>query len=187
MASRANGRTIAAWIAAGAILVLAASCARERTIDDASLRAADSDAGNWTTYGRTYSEQRFSPLRDINEQTVGRLALAWSLDLGTLRALEATPLVYDGVMYVTSAWSLVYAVDASTGRLLWTYDPHVPKDYAKYVCCDVVNRGVALYRNRVFVGALDGRLIALDTRNGRPIWEVQTTPIGAPYAITGAP
>src|SRR5437868_6182082 len=83
------------------------------------------------------------------------LGLAWSVDLGTLRGLEATPLVEDGVMYVTSAWSVVYALDGRTGRRIWTYDPRVPKDHAKFVCCDVVNRGVALYRGRVYVGALD--------------------------------
>jgi quinohemoprotein ethanol dehydrogenase len=170
-----------------ACVLAIAACTTNRDADDAALRAADADAANWITYGRTYSEQRFSPARQIDEQSVGRLGLAWSLDLGTLRGLEATPLVMDGVMYTTSAWSLVYAVDARTGRVLWTFDPHVPKDHAKFVCCDVVNRGVALYRSRVYVGTLDGRLVALDAKTGARVWEVQTTPKGSPYAITGAP
>ena len=168
-------------------VALAACATRSHEVDDAALRAADGDGTNWITYGRTYSEQRFSTLRQINDTTVNRLGLAWTFDLGTLRAVEATPLVNDGVMYITSAWSLVYAFDARTGRLLWTFDPHVPKDHAKFVCCDVVNRGVALYRHTVFVGTLDGRLIALDARTGSPRWDVHTTPKGSPYAITGAP
>ena len=102
-----------------------------------------------------------------------------------MRAYEATPLVKDGVMYTTGAWSVVYALDARTGALLWTYDPHVAKDHSKFVCCDVVNRGVALYKGRVYVGALDGRLIALDAKTGAVAWQVQTTPKDGPYAITG--
>jgi quinohemoprotein ethanol dehydrogenase len=156
-------------------------------VDDAALRAGDADAANWITYGRTYSEQRFSPLKQIDEQTVSKLGLAWSYDFGTRRGLEATSLVKDGVLYTTSAWSLVYAFDARTGVMLWMYDPHVPKDHAKFVCCDVVNRGVALYQDRVYVGALDGRLIALDAKTGKVVWETQTTPKDGPYAITGAP
>ena len=175
--------------AAAACILAIAGCARSRVapVDDAALKAADADPANWITYGHTYSEQRFSSLQQVNEQTVSRLGLAWSFDLGTLRGLEATPLVKDGVLYTTSAWSLVYAFDARTGHLLWQYDPHVPKDHAKFVCCDVVNRGVALYRGRVYVGTLDGRLTALDAKTGAVVWDVQTTPKDGPYAITGAP
>ena len=169
------------------ILVLA-GCARKATeVDDAALRAADGDSANWITYGRTYSEQRFSPLTEIDEQSVGKLGLAWSYDLETLRAVEATPLVKDGVMYMTSAWSIVYAFDAKTGKELWSYDREHPKDHAKYVCCDVVNRGVALYKGRVYVATLDGRLVALDAKTGAPVWDVQTTPKDGSYAITAAP
>ena len=176
-------------VASAAIWILAiAGCARKTSeVDDAALRAADGDSANWITYGRTYSEQRFSPLKLIDEQSVGKLGLAWSYDLETLRGVEATPLVKDGVLYMTSAWSLVYAFDAPTGKLLWNYDPKVPKDHAKYVCCDVVNRGVALYKGRVYVGTLDGRLIALDAKTGVPVWDVQTTPKDGSYAITAAP
>jgi quinohemoprotein ethanol dehydrogenase len=138
---------VAAWILA-TILLGVGGCNRSRVtvVDDAALKAADTDPANWITYGRNYSEQRFSSLKQVDEQTVSRLGLAWSFDLETLRGLEATPLVQDGVLYTTSAWSLVYAFDARTGRLLWQYDPHVPKDHSKFVCCDVVNRGAALYR-----------------------------------------
>jgi len=164
-----------------------AGCARHTDVDDAALRAADSDSANWLTYGRTYSEQRFSPLKQIDEQSVSRLGLAWSVDFPTIRAYEATPLVLDGVMYTTGPWSVVYALDARTGAQLWTYDPQVAKDHAKFVCCDVVNRGVALYKGRVYLGALDGRLIALDAKTGAVAWQEQTTPKDGPYAITGAP
>jgi quinohemoprotein ethanol dehydrogenase len=179
------------FVACFAMLILVtAGCSHRATptvVDDAALRAADGDAADWLTYGRTYSEQRFSPLNQINEQTVGKLGLAWSYDLETHRGVEATPLVKDGVMYTTSAWSIVYAFDAATGKQLWQFDPKVPKDHAKYVCCDVVNRGVALYKGRVYVGTLDGRLIALDAKTGQPAWDVQTTPRDQSYAITQAP
>jgi quinohemoprotein ethanol dehydrogenase len=175
-------------LAAVACVLAIGGCAKRATeVDDAALRAADGDSTDWLTYGRTYTEQRFSPLKEINDQTVGKLGLAWSYDLETLRGVESTPLAKDGVLYVTSAWSLVYAFDARTGNLLWKYDPQVPKDHAKYVCCDVVNRGVALYKGRVYVGTLDGRLIALDAKTGAPVWDVQTTPKDGSYAITGAP
>jgi quinohemoprotein ethanol dehydrogenase len=185
---RKSCRRLALTVAAACILAIV-GCARSRIVpvDDAALKAADADPSNWITYGRTYSEQRFSSLQQVSEQTVSRLGLAWSFDLGTLRGLEATPLVKDGVLYTPSAWSLVYAFDARTGHLLWQYDPQVPKDHAKFVCCDVVNRGVALYRGRVYVGTLDGRLIALDAKSGAMVWEAQTTPKDGPYAITGAP
>src|SRR5882672_2845723 len=153
-------------LASAAVWLMAITGCRHNSnqVDDAALRSSDSDSANWISYGRTYSEQRFSPLKQIDEQSVSRLGLAWSFDLGTRRGLEATSLVKDGVLYTTSAWSVVYAFHARTGQLLWMFDPHVAKDHAKFVCCDVVNRGVALYRGRVYVGALDGRLIALDAK-----------------------
>ena len=173
--------TVAVWV------LSITGCARRADVDDAALRDADSDSSNWITYGRTYSEQRFSPLKQVDEQSVSRLGLAWSMDFPSMRAYEATPLVKDGVMYTTGAWSLVYALDARTGAQLWSYDPEVAKDHAKFVCCDVVNRGVALYKGRVYLGALDGRLIALDAKTGAVAWQAQTTPKDGPYAITGAP
>src|SRR5579883_887165 len=176
-------------LGAAACLFVMAGCARNHVtvVDDAALKSTDSDPQNWITYGGNYSEQRFSRLQEINENNAGNLGLAWSYDLETLRGLEATPLVANGVMYTTSAWSIVYAFDARTGKLLWQYDPQVPKDHAKFVCCDVVNRGVAFYLGRVYFGTLDGRLIALDAKTGAVIWQTQTTPKDGPYAITGAP
>ena len=156
-------------------------------VDDARLLVADRDSANWLTYGRTYSEQRFSPLRQISDSTVARLGLVWSHELPTTRGLEATPIVVDGVIYTTSSWSVVYAFDASSGRELWMYDPKVDRSRARTVCCDVVNRGLALYRGKVFLGALDGRLIAINARTGQPVWDVVTADQSLPYAITGAP
>jgi quinohemoprotein ethanol dehydrogenase len=157
-------------------------------IDDARLRTAGDDAANWLMYGRTHDGHRFSPLAEINEGNVAELGLAWSIELDTTRGLEATPLVVDGVIYTTGSWSVVYAIDARTGEILWTYDPEVPRArVAFYVCCDVVNRGVALYRGKVYVGTIDGRLLALDAATGRTVWSVATTDPSKPYAITGYP
>jgi PQQ-dependent dehydrogenase (methanol/ethanol family) len=138
-------------------------------------------------YGRTYDDHRFSPLREINEQTVATLGLVWSREMGTTRGLEATPLVENGVIYTTGSWSVVYAMDASTGEVRWTYDPKVSRAGAYFICCDAVNRGVALYRGKVYVGTLDGRLVALDARSGTPVWSVTTVDTTRPYAITGYP
>ncbi|MBY0489268.1 MAG: PQQ-dependent dehydrogenase, methanol/ethanol family [Gemmatimonadaceae bacterium] len=166
---------------------LAACTTRAREVDDATLRTADADTANWLTHGRTYAEQRHSPLRQVNDTTVKSLGLAWQKDMQTLHGLEATPLVKDGVMYLTGTWSVVYALDAKTGAEKWRYDPKAPKDHDKFMCCGVVNRGVALYRGHVYVGTMDGRLVALDERTGNPVWSVQTTPVDSPYSITGAP
>ena len=157
-------------------------------IDDARINNADSEPGNWLAYGRDYEEQRFSPLTQINADTVERLGLSWFKDMGTSRALESTPIVVDGIMFFTSAWSRVYAVDAVTGKDIWSYDPKVPGEWARLACCDVVNRGVAVYRGRVYVASLDGRLIALDAASGKEVWTKDTLiDRDRPYTITGAP
>ncbi len=157
------------------------------SVDDARLRAAASEPQNWLMHGGTYREQRFSPLDEINTKTVGQLGLAWSFDTNTNRGLEATPLVIDGVMYTTGSWSVVFALDARTGKLIWSYDPQVPRSKGVNACCDVVNRGVALYKGKVYVGTIDGRLIALDAATGKPVWDVVTVDQSRPYTITGAP
>ena len=173
---------------AGAILLLfLGSGSRGAPVGDSELRGADRDQGNWLMYGRTYDDHRFSPLTQINEQTVGKLGLAWSHEFGSSRGLEATPLVQDGILYTSGNWSVVYALDAKTGKVRWTFDPKVQRDRAYFICCDVVNRGVALYHGRVYVGTLDGRLIAIDQQSGKPVWDVSTVDKARPYAITGAP
>ena len=171
-----------------AFLALASMAAESPArVDDARLRNADREASQWFTVGRTYDEQRYSPLTQINAQNVSRLGLAWYYDLDTNRGQEASPLVIDGVLYVTSAWSKVYAFDAKSGRLLWQYDPKVAGQLGIKGCCDVVNRGVAAWKGRIYVGAYDGRLIALDARTGREVWSVVTVDQSKAYTMTGAP
>ena len=166
---------------------LSVSCNRPQTPDESRLRGAAQDSANWLMYGRTYDDHRFSPLNQINEQTVAKLGLAWSRELSTTRGLEATPLVEDGVLYTTGSWSVVDALDAKTGDVRWAYDPKVPRERAYFICCDVVNRGVALYRGKVYLGTLDGRLIALEERSGTPVWSAAASDSTKPYSITSAP
>ena len=156
-------------------------------VDSARLTAADNEPGNWMTHGRTYSEQRFSPLDKVNASNVKDLGLAWSFELSTNRGVETTPIVVDGTMYVTSAWSLVYALNAKTGELLWKYDPKVAREVGHSACCDVVNRGVAVWNGRVYSATLDGRLVALDAKTGQVVWSQVTVDQSKPYTITMAP
>ncbi len=149
---------------------------------------ADSEPHNWLAHGRDYNEQRFSPLKKINKENISQLELEWSFDMDTTRGLEATPIVDNGVMFVTNAWSTVHAIDAKTGKELWFYDPNVPRIWSKKACCDVVNRGVAVWKGFVFSATLDGRLLKLDAKTGKLIWEINTiTNRELDYTITGAP
>lgn len=148
---------------------------------------AESEPGQWMSHGRTYSEQRFSPLTQVTTNNVNELGLAWHADLDTQRGQEATPLMVDGVIYISTAWSKVKAYNAVTGEPLWAYDPEVPGGWAVNACCDVVNRGVAVWQGKVYVGTIDGRLIALDAATGTELWDVNTIDTSKPYTITGAP
>jgi len=153
----------------------------------ASCNAAP-EAGEWAQHGRTADEQRFSPLEEITAANVSQLGLAWYVDLDTRRGQEATPIMVDGVLYVSTAWSKVIALDARTGEQLWQYDPEVPREWAVRGCCDVVNRGVAVEDDKVLIGTFDGRLIALDAGTGKPLWSVDTIiDRNRYYTITGAP
>ena len=157
------------------------------TVDGRRIEAADAEPQNWLTHGRDYGEQRHSPLVQFDRDNVDRLGLAWSFETGRDRGHEATPIVVDGVMFVTTAWSEVHALDAKTGQTLWHYDPEVPGEVGRWACCDVVNRGPAVWRGRVYAGVLDGRLVALDAATGSVVWEVQTTDPEQRYTVTGAP
>ena len=158
-----------------------------RPVDTARIAAADGEPQNWLSHGGTYAETRYSALASVGVGNVGQLGLAWFHDFDTSRGQEGTPLVVDGTMYVTTAWSKVYALDAATGRQLWFYDPKVPGEYGVRACCDVVNRGAAFYEGRVYVGTLDGRLVALDARTGKVAWIANTVDGVHSYTITGAP
>jgi PQQ-dependent dehydrogenase (methanol/ethanol family) len=158
-------------------------------VDAARLLAANDAAniGQWMSHGRDYSEQRFSPLTKINDGNVAQLGLAWFADFDTRRGQESTPLVIDGTLYVTTAWSKVFAFDAKSGKELWRYDPQVPGEWAVNACCDVVNRGVAAWNGKLYLGTIDARLIALDAATGKVLWDISTIEKGQPYSITGAP
>lgn len=154
-------------------------------VTDALIASAPGE--EWLSYGRDYAEQRFSPLTQVNDKTIGQLGLAWSADLDTARGQEATPLMHDGMLYTSTAWSMVKAFDAATGKLLWSYDPKVPRETLVRACCDAINRGVALYGDKVYVGTLDGRLVALDQKTGSVVWDKVVVPDQQNYTITGAP
>jgi quinohemoprotein ethanol dehydrogenase len=144
----------------------------------------------WPTTGGDHSEQRFSSLAQITPTNVATLGLSWQSDLDSTRGIEATPIMVDNTIYVTSTWSRVFAFNAATGATAWTYDPEVPRTLARLFCCDVVNRGVAVAvaNGKVYVGTLDGRLVALDAKTGAPVWTVDTVADKSkPYSITGAP
>lgn len=182
----------------GAALLLAAamlgSCGQsaERTattgvgkVDGALL--ASGNGRDWAMTGYNYQEQRFSPLTQVNAGNVGSLGLAWFADMPDARGQEATPIVIDGKLFVTGPWSKVFAFDAASGAKLWEFDPGVNKQKGAEACCDVVNRGVAAWKGRLYLGTIDGRLIALNAETGKPDWSVQTTDNTKPYTITGAP
>ena len=152
-----------------------------------STTANGPKAGEWPAYGRDHAEQRFSPLTKISTANVGQLGLAWSYDFRVGRGVEGTPLMVDGVLYATSAWSIVYALDAKTGKELWVYDPQADRIQGAKSCCDVVSRGLAYEDGRIFLAAIDGRLIALDAKTGAVQWDVQTVDKSQSYVITGAP
>jgi quinohemoprotein ethanol dehydrogenase len=151
------------------------------------IATADAEPENWLSHGRNYQETRHSPLDQINHANVAKLGLAWFHDLDTQRGQQATPLVVDGRLYTSSAWSKVQAFDAVSGELLWQYDPQVHKSNGAKACCDVVNRGVAFWNGLLYVGTIDGRLIAIDTESGTPRWDSLTVDRNKSYTITGAP
>ncbi|MEO5707939.1 MAG: PQQ-dependent dehydrogenase, methanol/ethanol family [Alteraurantiacibacter sp.] len=174
---------------AAALLLAACSQAHSEfgNVTEERLLAAEDDPDNWLSHGRTYAEQRFSPLADITTANVDQLSLAYAVEFDTNRGQEATPIVVDGTMYVSTAWDKVMAIEAATGEVLWRFDPEVDGAKGAHACCDVVNRGVAVWQGKVFIGTLDGRLIALDAATGAKLWDVVTVDQAKPYTITGAP
>jgi quinohemoprotein ethanol dehydrogenase len=144
--------------------------------------------GDWPAPAGDADGTYFSPLARINNVNATQLGFAWQYDLGTRRGQQATPVVIDGVMYTSGTWGFVYALDAATGRETWKFDPHVDGQVGRNPCCDIVNRGVAVWNKRVYVASLDGVVHALDAATGRQIWQADSIVDHAlPYASTGAP
>lgn len=162
-------------------------------VTPARVAKAATDRANWLLHGRIPDEKRYSPLSAINRETVASLGFAWQFDDYVMRGRthrgnQGTPIVVDGVMYVTGAWSVVYAIDARTGKKLWVHDPEADGSWARVACCGVANRGVAVWKGKVYVGTIDGYLVALDARTGKQVWRADTfIDRTRSYAITGAP
>ena len=178
---------------AGAAALLVAACGHQAMtsgfakVDTERILAEPARGKEWLTYGGGYDEQRFSRLASISPANVSTLGVAWSYEMPTNPGVEATPIVVDGVIYVSGAFSVVTALDAKSGKVLWEHDPKVPREQLARGCCDAVNRGVAVYDGRIFVGTYDGRLQALDAKTGAVVWSTWTVDQSKPYTITGAP
>jgi alcohol dehydrogenase (cytochrome c) len=160
---------------------------RFTTVTDAMLRDAGADAAsaaNWLTYGGSYDNQRYSRLAQVDTSNASRLALAWTYETGVPLSFETTPVVVNGVMYLTTAGSKVIALNAATGAQLWRYEPTLT---TAILCCGPNNRGVAVHADHVFVATLDDRLVALNQRDGTVAWQVQIDDPSAGYGETSAP
>src|SRR5438067_12031527 len=175
-----TGLLFATWIAAGQ---------QTRRIDDLALRNAGKTGEEWLTYGLTPGETRYSPLKQIDTSNVSRLGLAWSYDVGQGGGnQEATPLFWNGGLYGITNWSVVFAVDARTGKERWRWDPEVNQTTVRpKICCGVVNRGLAIYQGKIIAPVIDGRLEALDAETGKPLWEARVAYPQDNYTVTMAP
>jgi quinohemoprotein ethanol dehydrogenase len=178
-----------ARIAIGSLLAASLSAQAPRPIDDATLKSAGRNGADWLTYGFTPGETRYSPVNQINSGNVKRLGLAWFYDLGAGGGgQEATPLVSNGVIYGITNWSVVFAVDARTGKERWRWDPEVNENAVRpSICCGVVNRGLAIYQGLIIAPIIDGRLQALDVATGKPVWEARVAYSQDEYTLTIAP
>ena len=174
------GLLLATWIAAGQ---------QVRRVDDPALRNAGKTGEEWLTYGLTPGETRYSPLKQIDTTNVSRLGLAWSYDVGTGGGnQEATPLFWNGTLYGITNWSIVFAVDARTGKERWRWDPEVNQVTVRpKICCGIVNRGLAIYQGKIIAPVIDGRLEALDAETGKPVWEARVAYPQDNYTVTMAP
>jgi len=186
-----------AWLTGLGVVILTAwtlTGQQPKKVDDAALKDAARNPGEWITYNLGWSEQRYSTLAQINDTNISRLGLAWYYDIPSIPGgndggrQEGTPLIYNGVMYSITPWSIVYAVDAHTGKEVWHSDPEVNRAVIQSrICCGVVNRGIAMYGDKIIAPVVDGRLRALDMSTGKIAWETRVTPINMPYSITMAP
>ncbi len=176
------------WLVVGVVLLLGACGRSQEPPQPSATVAASKPEDNWPTQGGNAAKSRHSPLTDIAPENVSRLGLAWLAELGTNRVLEATPIVIDGVMYTSGVAGRVYSFNAATGQERWRFEPKIDPAIHRSVCCDMANRGVAVAQGKVFVGALDGWLYALDAASGAVVWKVDTiVDRGRGYSSTGAP
>ena len=181
--------TIVAVTLVGTLIGLAQ---QPRRVNDALLKTGSTSGEEWVANGTNWAEQRHSPLKEINATNVSRLGLAWSAEIplapGNETHQENTPLVFNGVLYGITPWSITYAIDLRTHKELWRADPAVDQGiWRSRICCGVVNRGLALYEGKVVAPVVDGRLRALDAATGKVLWEVRVSPDNQPYTITMAP
>lgn len=178
------------WVgsASGLALALGLITAAPAVADEA-LNQALQNPNNWPSYGRTQANTRFSPLKQINDQNVGQLKLAYAFQLGALRSNEATPIVIGDTLYVSSSSGprSVYALDAKTGKIRWQYQPVIAEDVDPFVCCDLDSRGVAYADGKILFGTLDAHLIALDAKTGKPVWNTVVVDYKGGMAITSPP
>ncbi|MEO6078759.1 MAG: PQQ-dependent dehydrogenase, methanol/ethanol family [Steroidobacteraceae bacterium] len=174
-------RHLVSFVAGAVLSISGAACL-------AAGSSVSKDAGEWRSHGRDASEQRFSPLTLVDARNVSQLGLAWFTDLTERGGYQSTPLVIDGRLYVTTPWSKVYAFDAKTGKLQWKFDPNVPREIAgTSLCCNISNRGVAYWNGKIIWATLDGRLVAVNAKTGKKVWDVRVTDPAMAYSITGAP
>jgi quinohemoprotein ethanol dehydrogenase len=181
-----------AFVAASTFLTSSAYAQAQKPgkVDDAALRsAAQSKGEDWLSYGFTPQETRYTPLSQINASNVSRLGLAWSVEVGPGGGgQEATPLVHNGVIFSTTQWSVVFAVDVRTGKEKWRWDPEVNQAATRSkICCGIVQRGLALYDGKIIAPSIDGRLFGLDEETGKPVWESRVSYPQDNYTITMAP
>ncbi len=165
-------------------LVIAAANLNAQVTDERLLHAAQ-EPQNWLTYSGTYSSQRYSTLDQITPANAKNLEMQWVFQADSLQKMEATPIVVDGVMYVTQAPNDVVALDARMGRAFWTYQYDVSPEAR--LCCGSVNRGLAIHGNTLFMGTVDGHLVALDATSGRVVWNIEIADPKLGYSITEAP
>src|SRR5665213_1543730 len=177
----------------GTMATIVALAQEPRKVDDEALRDAARTGDDWLSYNNGWSEQRFSQLNQITSQNINRLGLSWYTDIPSARGnpqnrQEGTPLIHNAMLYSIAPWSVVYAVDARTGKEAWHSDPDVNQQvWQSRICCGVVNRGIAMYEDKIIAPVVDGRLRALDAATGKLVWESRVSPANMAYTITMAP
>ncbi len=199
---RPNGTKWFLAFAMAAAIGCVAAAQQSKPVDDKALKNAAKNADEWLTNGHDLGDQRYSPLKQIDTSNAKQLGLAWSYDVNSgFGTVETTPIIWDGVLYGTAPWSIVYALDAVTGKELWRWDPKIGRQNfpvgsigkpdkvrtGPSVCCGPANRGAAIYDGKIYVGTLEAKLVALDAKTGKEVWSVQTADESADYSVTGAP